>query len=94
MSRKKLATIYPKDDKYIAKILYENALKPVVYFVTCESPLHLHNNLLMRIANIEIVPRQRFELELSYIKLFKCRSDDDLERKDKVTDEEVIKYLT
>ena len=82
-------------DRFIAKMLFENNTQPVYYYFNDGSILLIHAHLNTEFMNLEVVTRQRFEMELDHIRLFGERSDDRLilRREERISDELVIDFL-
>ena len=93
---RKIAAIYPKGDKFVAKMLFENSTTPVEYYFIADEIMLIYAHITLDFMNLEVVDRFRFNLELDHIKLFGCRSTDRLiaRTNDKVTDQDVIDFLT
>ena len=51
---RKIAAIYPKGDKFVAKMLFEDSITPVEYYFTADEILLLYAHITVDFNNLEV----------------------------------------
>ena len=87
-----LGAVYPKGDKFYAKILFSNAMAPVYYFrIDHRKPFVILMLKLDFLSNMRVVSNSDFQTEVDYRKIFGEPSDNFIPSVS-ASDERIIKH--